>query len=170
MRECFPPPQQEFCFLLNFNSFLGAISRCCSFLGVVPFSKCLFKFESFNKRFFFCLYFVLKFLLSQGIVFSTGQGFPLVVIMSGTAGLCCNEVELVDQLSMTCTSDCHFSRPSSADTALATSSCQRELLRFHAGLMPLHPGDPAAMSTLQYPQYQVFIAAINLRDIFMTLP
>lgn len=123
-----------------------------------------------TKDFFFCLYFALKFLLSQGIVFSTGQGFPLVVIMSGTAGLCCNEVELVDQLSMTCTSDCHFSRPSSADTALATSSCQRELLRFHAGLMPLHPGDPAAMSTLQYPQYQVFIAAINLKDIFMTLP
>lgn len=113
---------------------------------------------------------ILKFLLSPGIVFSTGQGFPLVLIMNATARLCCNEVELVDQLSMTCRNDCHFSWPSSADTALATSSCQRELLGFHADLMPLAPGDPAAMSTLQYLQYRVFRAAVNLKDTFMTLP
>lgn len=123
------------------------------------------------KDFFFVFTAIfLKFLLSQGIVLSTGQGFPLVLIMNGTARLCCNEVELVDQLSMTCRNDCHFSWPSSPDTALPMSSCQRELLRFHADLMPLGLGDPAAVCTLQYLQYQVFIAAINLKNTFMTLP
>lgn len=102
--------------------------------------------------FFFVFSVILKFLLFLSIVFSTGQGFPLVLVMNATVRLCCNEVELVDQLSMTCRNDCHFSWPSSPDTALAPS-CQGELLRFHADLMPLAPGDPAAISTLQYLQH-----------------
>lgn len=76
------------------------------------------------------------------------QGFPSVLIMNATAGLYFNEVELVDQLSMTCRNDCHSSWPSSPDTALGVSSCHRELLRSHADLMPLGPGDPAAVSAV----------------------
>lgn len=139
LQECFPPLHQGFCFVMNFNKFLDA--------AVPSVWKRLFKFESTKFGFVFTAIH-LKFFLFPSVVFSTRQSLPSALIMNATARLCCNEVELVDQLSMTCRNDCHFSCPSSPDTALAASSCHRELLRFHAGLMPLAPGDLAAVSTL----------------------